>query len=100
MQTIFNLGSCSKAFLSAALGILMQDFMDGKNKSALPDAVAEFNWDAKMRDLLPEEWMVEDKWTTDKASLKDLLSHVTGLPMSVLLGFSPTFPIELFILQP
>jgi hypothetical protein len=33
-----------------------------------------------MRDLLPEEWMTEDEWTTDKASLKDLLSHVTGFP--------------------
>ncbi|KAJ6584394.1 beta-lactamase/transpeptidase-like protein [Mycena capillaripes] len=79
-QTVFNLGSCSKAFLSASLGILMQDFAGGKNKSALPDGVIEFNWDTKMRDLLPDEWMTEDEWTTDKASLKDLLSHVTGLP--------------------
>ncbi|KAJ6595625.1 beta-lactamase/transpeptidase-like protein [Mycena vulgaris] len=78
--TIFNLGSCSKAFLSASLGILMQDFADGKNKSALPDTATEFNWNTKMHDLLPEEWMVEDKWTTEKADLKDLLSHVTGLP--------------------
>jgi CubicO group peptidase (beta-lactamase class C family) len=77
----------------------MQDFTDGKNKSALPDTVAEFNWDTKMRDLLPKEWMVEDKWTTDKASLKDLLSHVTGLPGSVLVSYSLS-PIELFLLQP
>ncbi|KAJ7629470.1 beta-lactamase/transpeptidase-like protein [Mycena polygramma] len=80
-QTIFNLGSCSKAFLSASLGILMQDFADGRNKSALPDGITEFTWDTKMRrDLLPGEWMTEDEWTTSKASLKDLLSHVTGLP--------------------
>ncbi|KAJ7691628.1 beta-lactamase/transpeptidase-like protein [Mycena rosella] len=78
--TIFHLGSCSKAFLSASLGILMQDFADGKNRSALPDTVAGFNWNTKMRDLLPGEWMVEDEWTTEKADLKDLLSHVTGLP--------------------
>ncbi|KAF7328950.1 Beta-lactamase domain-containing protein [Mycena venus] len=79
-ETIMNLGSCSKAFLSASLGILMQDFADGKNKSVLPDSVTEFSWDTKMRDLLPGEWMTEDQWSTDKASLKDLLSHVTGLP--------------------
>ncbi|KAJ6482062.1 beta-lactamase/transpeptidase-like protein [Mycena vitilis] len=79
-QTIFNLGSCSKAFLSASLGILMQDFTDGKNKTALPESIAEFNWETKMHDLLPDEWMTEDEWTTNKASLKDLLSHVTGLP--------------------
>jgi CubicO group peptidase (beta-lactamase class C family) len=58
----------------------MQDFAYGKNKSALPSAVAEFNWDTKIRDLLPNEWLTEDQWTTEKASLKDLLSHQTGLP--------------------
>ncbi|KAJ7691779.1 beta-lactamase/transpeptidase-like protein [Mycena rosella] len=87
-ETIFHIGSCSKAFLSASLGILMQDFTDGKNTSALPDTVSEFNWDTKMRDILPDEWMVEDEWTTEKADLKDLLSHVTGLP-SHDLSYSP-----------
>ncbi|KAJ7334797.1 beta-lactamase/transpeptidase-like protein [Mycena albidolilacea] len=79
-ETVMNLGSCSKAFLSTSLGILMQDFADGKNKSALPNTVVEFNWDTKIRDLLPNEWLTEDQWTTEKASLKDLLSHQTGLP--------------------
>ncbi|KAJ7201961.1 beta-lactamase/transpeptidase-like protein [Mycena rebaudengoi] len=69
--TVFNIGSCSKVFLPAALGILMQDFAIGKNKTALPSTVSTFDWDTKMQDLLPEEWM---------ANLKDLLSHVTGLP--------------------
>ncbi|KAJ6602444.1 beta-lactamase/transpeptidase-like protein, partial [Mycena vulgaris] len=90
--TIFNLGSCSKAFLSASLGILMQDFADGKNKSALPDNVTEFTWNTKMRDLLPEEWIIEDKWTTDKADLKDLLSHVTGFPRLVSFISFSSFP--------
>ncbi|KAJ7262737.1 beta-lactamase/transpeptidase-like protein [Mycena haematopus] len=79
-ETVMNLGSCSKAFLSASLGILMQDFADGKNKSALPNSVEKFSWDTKIRDLLPDEWTTEDHWITEKASLKDLLSHVTGLP--------------------
>ncbi|KAF7326571.1 Beta-lactamase domain-containing protein [Mycena sanguinolenta] len=78
--TVMNLASCSKAFLSASLGILMQDFADGENKTALPRNVEKFSWDTKMRDLLPDEWMTEDHWTTEKASLKDLLSHVTGFP--------------------
>ncbi|KAJ7104474.1 beta-lactamase/transpeptidase-like protein [Mycena belliarum] len=78
--TIFNLGSCSKAFLSASLGILMQDFEDGKNQTALPGPVAKFSWYSKVRDLLPEEWQVEDEWATEKTDLRDLLSHVTGLP--------------------
>lgn len=58
----------------------MQDFADGTNTTALPAGVTEFNWDTKMRDLLPEEWMTEDEFSTKKADLRDLLSHVTGLP--------------------
>lgn len=58
----------------------MQDFVEGKNKSALPGGVSELSWSTKMHNLLPDEWMVEEKWTTDKADLRDLLSHVTGLP--------------------
>ncbi|KAJ7023723.1 beta-lactamase/transpeptidase-like protein [Mycena alexandri] len=79
-DTIFGIGSLSKGFLSASLGILMQDFTDGTNTTALPAGVTEFNWDTKMRDLLPEEWMIEDEFSTKKADLRDLLSHVTGLP--------------------
>jgi hypothetical protein len=80
IQTIFGLGSLSKGFLSASLGILMQDFATGKNATALPSGVTEFNWDTKLRDLLPGEWMTEDEFSTSKATLVDLLSHVTGLP--------------------
>ncbi|KAJ6559846.1 beta-lactamase/transpeptidase-like protein, partial [Mycena capillaripes] len=79
-DTIFGLGSLSKGFLSASLGILMQDFATGKNTTALPHGLAEFNWNTKLRDLLPGEWMTEDEFSTSKANLVDLLSHVTGLP--------------------
>ncbi|KAJ7346313.1 beta-lactamase/transpeptidase-like protein [Mycena albidolilacea] len=79
-DTIFGVGSLSKAFLSTSLGILMQDFATGKNATALPHDVTEFNWDTKLRDILPGEWMTEDEFSTSKANLVDLLSHVTGLP--------------------
>ncbi|KAJ7258110.1 beta-lactamase/transpeptidase-like protein [Mycena haematopus] len=79
-DTIFGIGSLSKGFLSASLGILMQDFADGKNTTALPDGVTQFNWETKMRDLLPGEWMTEDQFSTNLADLTDLLSHITGLP--------------------
>ncbi|KAF7348707.1 Beta-lactamase domain-containing protein [Mycena venus] len=79
-DTIFGIGSLSKGFLSASLGILMQDFADGKNTTALPQGVTEFNWETKMHDLLPGEWKTEDEVSTREANLIDLLSHVTGLP--------------------
>jgi CubicO group peptidase (beta-lactamase class C family) len=58
----------------------MQDFERGENKTALPPAISAFNWDTKMQDLLPGEWLLEDPVTTKEANLKDLLSHQTGLP--------------------
>ncbi|KAF7362847.1 Beta-lactamase domain-containing protein [Mycena venus] len=79
-DTIFGVASLSKGFLSASLGILMQDFAEGKNTTAFPQGVKEFNWETKMRDLLPGEWKTEDEFSTNKADLTDLLSHTTGLP--------------------
>ncbi|KAJ7018287.1 beta-lactamase/transpeptidase-like protein [Mycena alexandri] len=79
-DTVFALGSLSKGFLSASLGILMQDFADGKNTTALPSTVTDFAWSTKIRDLLPEEWKTSDPWSTEQADLRDLLAHVTGLP--------------------
>ncbi|KAJ7054958.1 beta-lactamase/transpeptidase-like protein [Mycena amicta] len=70
----------SDQFLSASLGILMQDFANGKNTTALPSGITQFNWSTKMKDLLPGEWEMDNEWATDKADLKDLLSHRTGLP--------------------
>lgn len=58
----------------------MQDFADGTNTTALPSGVTEFGWDTKVTDLLPGEWRTEDEFSTYKADLRDLLSHVTGLP--------------------
>ena len=34
----------------------------------------------KLVDLLPDEWVLEDEWTTKKANIRDALAHVTGMP--------------------
>ncbi|KAJ7873526.1 beta-lactamase/transpeptidase-like protein [Mycena olivaceomarginata] len=73
-DTIFGIGSLSKGFLSASLGILMQDFANGTNTTALPSGVTKFDWDTKVSDLLPGEWRTEDEFSTYKADLRDLLS--------------------------
>ncbi|PSR72067.1 hypothetical protein PHLCEN_2v12048 [Hermanssonia centrifuga] len=78
-DTLFNIGSCSKAFLSAAVGILIDDFAQGKNVTVLPPKLRTFTWDTKIKHLLPE-WNLVDEWATEKANVKDILSHVSGLP--------------------
>ncbi|KAI9067465.1 beta-lactamase/transpeptidase-like protein [Trametes sanguinea] len=79
-DTLFALASCSKAFLVTSIGLLMDDYAQGRNVTPLPPSVAVFDWDTKMADLLPEEWALEDPWASKKANLRDAFGHVTGLP--------------------
>lgn len=78
-DTLLDLASCSKAFLSASMGILIDDYAHGRNSTPLPPGV-RLDWDTKIVDLLPGQWELMDEWATRKANLKDVLSHVSGLP--------------------
>jgi CubicO group peptidase (beta-lactamase class C family) len=77
---LITLASVSKAFTAAAVGILIDDFANGRNITALPNGLFEFTWDTKMKDLLPEDWKPMDEWASEKASVRDLLSHTSGVP--------------------
>jgi CubicO group peptidase (beta-lactamase class C family) len=74
------MASVSKAFCASALGILMDDFEHGRNVTPLPPVLKELNWYTAVQDVLPEEWQLMDGWASKKANLKDILSHVSGLP--------------------
>ena len=83
LQTLFDIGSCSKAFLAAAMGILIDDFAQGKNVTSLPPGLGTFTWKTKVQDLFPgndSEWQLSDDWASEKANIIDILSHVSGLP--------------------
>lgn len=82
---MYYIASCSKAFAAAAMGILMDDFTNGRNVTALPPGLALFNWNTKVKDLLPGEWALQDEWASEKASVRDILAHVSGLGRSGLL---------------
>ncbi|EIM80585.1 beta-lactamase/transpeptidase-like protein [Stereum hirsutum FP-91666 SS1] len=79
-DTLMYIGSCSKAFLAASMGILMDDFAHGRNTTLLPESVVLFDWDTKVKDLLPGEWNLMDQWAEEKANIRDILSHVSGVP--------------------
>ncbi|KAI0655705.1 beta-lactamase/transpeptidase-like protein [Cubamyces menziesii] len=78
--TLFCLASCSKAFLSASMGLLIDDFTHGRNTTPLPAGLSQFDWDTKIADILPGEWQLDDAWATLAANVRDILGHVTGLP--------------------
>ncbi|KAG1768064.1 beta-lactamase transpeptidase-like protein [Suillus placidus] len=79
-DTLFHMASVSKAFCVSALGILMDDYEHGRNVTPLPPALSEFNWHTLVQDILPGEWQLMDDWASKKANMKDILSHVSGLP--------------------
>ncbi|KAG2069269.1 beta-lactamase/transpeptidase-like protein [Suillus decipiens] len=79
-DTLFYMASASKAFCATALGILMDDYDHGRNVTPLPPALSEFNWHTLVQDILPGEWQLMDEWASKKANIKDILSHVSGLP--------------------
>ncbi|KZP07021.1 beta-lactamase/transpeptidase-like protein [Athelia psychrophila] len=78
-DTLYYIASCSKAFTAAAMGILIGDFEQGRNTTALPADVTALNWNTKVKDLLPTEWALQDEWASEKASIRDIMAHVSGL---------------------
>ena len=58
------------------MGILIDDFASGKNVTPLPDGV-ELGWYTKIKDLLPDEWELQDTIASENANLLDLFSHMT-----------------------
>ncbi|KAF9233586.1 beta-lactamase/transpeptidase-like protein, partial [Melanogaster broomeanus] len=78
-DTLFHMGSVSKAFCATALGLLIDDFANGRNVTALPPGLTEITWHTRLKDLLPE-WQLMDEWASERANLRDILSHVSGLP--------------------
>ena len=66
--------------MTAGLGLLMEDFAHGRNRTALPANISRLSWDTKLVDLLPGQWVLMDEWATQGAKLKDIFSHVSGLP--------------------
>jgi CubicO group peptidase (beta-lactamase class C family) len=63
-DTIFHIGSISKAFTTAAIGILVDQ--------------GKLNWDDKVIDHMP--WFqMYDPWVTREMTVRDLLVHRSGL---------------------
>ena len=71
--------------MSASVEILIDDFTLGRNRTVLPAGLQRFDWHTKVADLIPDDWELMDEWAMKKATVRDILSHQSGLPR--LLGF-------------
>jgi len=81
LDTGFNIGSCSKAFASAALASLVAEGL--------------CSWDDPITRWVPE-FQLHDPQITAMATLRDLSANRLGLPEAGLTssGFDPSFPPE------
>jgi CubicO group peptidase (beta-lactamase class C family) len=64
-DTLFAIGSATKAFTAAAIGALVDDGL--------------LEWDRPLRDYVPD-LRLSDSAVTERLSIVDLLSHRSGLP--------------------
>jgi CubicO group peptidase (beta-lactamase class C family) len=65
-DTLFQIGSVSKAFTAAALAVLADD--------------GKLSFDDRVIDHLPE-FRMYDPWVTREFTIRDLLTHRSGLPL-------------------
>ncbi|KAK1235670.1 hypothetical protein PQX77_001090 [Marasmius sp. AFHP31] len=68
-ETLFPIASNSKHFAAIAAGLLVT------NESLTP----RISWDTKIASLIPS-WELVDPIASNESSIKDLMSHRTGLP--------------------
>ena len=63
-KTLFRLASVSKAFTAASIALLVDE--------------GKLNWQDKVTDYIPE-FKMQDHWVTGEFTIKDLLTHKSGL---------------------
>ncbi len=81
-DTLFAIGSCSKAFTATALAMLVDE--------------GKLDWDKPLRDYLPD-FRLQDAYATAHMRPRDLVTHQSGLPRHDLVWYgSPLSRKELF----
>ncbi len=72
-ETLFAIGSCTKAFTALSVGLLVDD--------------GRLDWDAKVRDVLPG-FRLHDRAAEERITARDLLCHRSGLPRHDLVWYN------------
>lgn len=75
-QTLFAIGSCSKAFTAVTLGILVDE--------------GKLEWDKPARDYLPS-FKLKDSFASERMTPRDLVCHRSGLPRHDYMWYNSSF---------
>lgn len=69
-DTLLDIASASKSITAAAVALLVAD----------DEKYPQVQWDAKMSDLLPDDFIMSGTGYTEDVTVEDILSHRSGLP--------------------
>jgi CubicO group peptidase (beta-lactamase class C family) len=69
-DTLFDIASSSKSLTAASVALLVAD----------NERYPQVQWDSKMSNLLPEDFVMAEQSYTDDITVEDILCHRTGLP--------------------
>lgn len=72
-QTLFAIGSCTKAFTAVTMGILVDE--------------GKLDWDKPVREYLPS-FKLKDPFATERMTPRDLVCHRSGLPRHDLMWYN------------
>ncbi|HSR67326.1 MAG TPA: serine hydrolase [Acidobacteriota bacterium] len=72
-DTLFAIGSSSKAFTAFAMGLLVDE--------------GRLDWDMPVREYLPE-WRLHDEFVGNRVTPRDMVNHRTGLPRHDLVWYN------------
>lgn len=78
-DTLFDIGSCTKAFTTAVIAMLVDE--------------GKMQWDGKVGTYVPF-FHLEDPLADENVTIRDLLTHRTGLPGTDLLWYGAPSPRE------
>jgi CubicO group peptidase (beta-lactamase class C family) len=81
-NTLFDIGSCTKAFTAAAVGILVDE--------------GKMRWDGRVDEYIPF-FHLYDPLADENVTMRDLLTHRTGLGGTDLLWYGTSLPLEQII---
>ncbi|HEU5434458.1 MAG TPA: serine hydrolase, partial [Thermomicrobiales bacterium] len=76
-QTLFAIGSCTKAFTTASLALLVD--------------AGEIDWDTPVRTYLPD-FALRDLFASERITPRDLVTHRSGLPRHDSLWYGSPLP--------
>jgi CubicO group peptidase (beta-lactamase class C family) len=78
-DTLFDIGSCTKAFTSAAVAMLVDE--------------GKMRWDGRVRDYVPF-FHLYDPLADQSVTMRDLLTHRTGVPETDVLWYGAPYTRE------